>query len=253
MHTALAESILAANSDGGLPGLVPLPLSSPSEVPVKIAKKRMSLAERPSTNNGDGPSENSTAMAPAKRGRPRIKNLDRPVGGRAVVKDDSEVDQSPTTLKSNSFQFNWEKNVIIPTRIIEHRHSVSDRGRGGGVAHLKREETRRNSIEIMSKSDGGQNVKENNRPVISGPLGMIGNIMESRAMTAPKNTSDPFLKIMGDFKTLQRELAVEAEESEEVEPEHHILLNGRSFEEIMALNLNATATAASALSEESES
>lgn len=280
MHTALAESILDAAAATSTPNsesssnVTPLPLSSPpplaNEVPVRISKKRLSLAERSSGMNGNGDGtagENSSSVVvvvPAKRGRPRIKNLNRPPVGpverRSASKNETEVEQK----KSNSFQFNWEKNVIIPTRIIEHRHSVSDRGRGGGVAaHLKKEETRRNSIEIMTKSAGGGNVKENNRPVMAGPLGMIGNIMEARAVAVQREGGavdglKDCAKLLDELR-LRRQFERESGEEEEdeetaavVELEHHILLNGRSFEEIRALNSSAPATAAAALSEEAE-
>lgn len=126
---------------------------------------------------------------------------------------------------------------------------------------MKKEETRRNSIEIMTKSGGG-NVKENNRPVMAGPLGMIGNIMEARAVAVQKEGGavgglKDCAKLLDELR-LRRQFERESGEEEEeetaavVELEHHILLNGRSFEEIRALNSSAPATAAAALSEEAE-
>lgn len=250
MASALTESMLSATSSA-LNGSPTTP-----EVPVNVNKK----FERSLSNGepvGDGPKELSVA-APQKRGvgRPKTKNLlqDGVARGNLSKVKDSDSEKSLGGKLNQQRSINWDKNVIIPTRIIEHRHSVGDRARG--LVHLK-EEIRRNSIEIMTKSSGGGgggggNVKENNRPpFLAGPLGVIGNIMEARAAHREGDVIKEIPRQTDDLTMRHRHFLEDPGTAPGEEP--HILLNGRSRDEIKSLNNSIMTGLTTTGSEESSS
>lgn len=181
MDTAINESILAAAnsslningnaSSGGTPetSASSTPSGPLPELNIKISKKRKISVDKGVNCSGESGGENPPPKRP---GRPKMKG-DRGTEERKKSKESSRRDSLTTKTNTSSTvdvpskknpQFNWEKNVIIPTRILEHRHSL-DRP-ATSLAHFRKERTRRNSIEIMTKSPEakGGNVKENNHP-----------------------------------------------------------------------------------------
>lgn len=252
MDTALSESILSASSMpncfSGTATVAGNETSSgfPPSQPDRITKKRCSSTELArqlsSGNDSNGevaPSRSASVASKRSVGRPpKAKNaepLTRP--------DEMRGGVGPFKSKCGS-NINWEKNVMIPTRIIEHRHSV-DHGKGG-LAHLKKGEVRRNSVEVMTKN--GSNVKENNRPgggsSVGGPLGMYANIMEtSGALARDVSREEESFKDFSHADELRRFVATTAEAAAGEElpstlEHHHVLLNGRSLGEILSMSTN---------------
>lgn len=259
MDTALSESILSASAQAPLNSFTGAASSSSttscssslgSLIPDKIFRNRTSSADPPSRQQSldESCGEGTTIAAP-------LAGQKRGIGRPPKVKTDRQGEKSSAEgslkLKSNG-KIGFSKNVVIPTRIIEHRHSVDQRK----VAQTKNAEVRRNSIEIMTKGGnvGLNNVKENNRPMMGGggggaPLGMIGNIMEpmGRVLNRENGGGGALIK---DF-TLGGESARRHFVSDVVAQSDvgglglgmgaavdHILLNGRSLGEILSMSTN---------------
>lgn len=249
MDTAMSESLLSAqaaeNANSSLTSLINfsgaelVPSSSLSVTPllpepVKIFKKRTSSAEPRQASNGLMESIGDCVANGAGSSK-------RSVGRPKVNKTVSGEEKSGKTKSS--------KNVMIPTRIIEHRHSVDTRPQKTAVDgdFKKDQEMRRNSIEIMIKGGGVANV--NNRHVGgSGPLGMIENLMDdmmARAVTNttmvghPMMTSEPYK----DFALVNQNghnnnNFVSETSMGMANSDHHVLLNGRSLGEILSMSTN---------------
>lgn len=251
MDTAMSESLLSAqaaeNANSSMTPLINFsgaelaPSSSLSVTPllpepVKIFKKRTSSAEPRQASNGLMESMGDCVANGA-------GSTKRSVGRPKVNKSIPGEEKSSKTKSS--------KNVTIPTRIIEHRHSVDNRPQKSmvdGMDGKKDQEMRRNSIEIMIKGGGVANV--NSRHVGgSGPLGMIENLMDdmmARAVVTnttmvshPMMSSEPFK----DFSLVNQNghnnnNFVSETSTGMANSDHHVLLNGRSLGEILSMSTN---------------
>lgn len=237
MDTALSESILSAsmgpnNFTGAMSG-------GDSSDSGKSSNKRTSNGtEHRKSSDMD---TNGDEQLHGNGGGQKQRTLSRDpwMNNLSNGQDNGTVDGSFKS-KLNS-KINWDKNVIIPTRVVEHRHSV-DRARGLAQAEVVRKgEMRRNSIEIMTKT----NVKENNRPTNVAPLSMIGNIMEPMARAKVQQQQqlqhqqhqllESRLENMKDLASIIEERAL-IPDSHSPPGDHHVLLNGRSLGEILSMN-----------------
>lgn len=265
MDTALSESMMLSSAATTLSSFTDSDLASTStttasaaaagtkydlsscELPVKIAKKRMSSANEPRHHPAVNGSVSDSVGDPPMTLTSASK---RSVGRPKTTKHGGQEEKRKRDVRPN--KINWDKNVLIPTRIIEHRHSVETT-----VAHLKGLEMRRNSIDIMIKGGGGggniHQLKENSRPGVvvasNSPLGMIGNIMERDGGGGARDRDAGDGEFMKDFsggligessprRHFESATVVTSLDHHQHDMDHHVLLNGRSLGEILSMSTN---------------
>lgn len=263
IDSALSESMLTSNSSSSAATTA---TSTPSscngaaseqQPPPRPPKKRMSVTEKILMGGGgDTPPADPTApnAGVVKRsvGRPKTKYPST----NPPPTDENNFYGSYHNLNSSSAnskakEVNWTINGLIPTRIIQHRHSI-DRPRL--YNSLKKEEARRNSIDIMSLAK--VDLKEKRPSSNCEPLGVNGNLREHRMDSSNTDILKEYVRADENSQEVMEEAEEALQDGEEYDnnitldrnfvadtllspPEEHqsnsgIVLNGWSLEDIIS-------------------